>query len=135
MSEPKMIKIAGQDARHLHGILKTAEHCIDRLTAERDALLEELQKHATDRQIDEIKREMEAKGINPWGTKEAMDVELRKQASSPTKLREFKAGVKLAADLGRARLGDLADGPSDHPAGSSVASRAELDSFVMNAGG
>lgn len=130
----KTAKIAASHVQQFREILKTAADCLERVTAERDAVMEELKKQASNRQIEEIKTKMAAAGVNPYGTEADLERELQKKAADPVALSAFREAVAaLAPNTGLAKLGELADGP-DKPAGSSAQSKAALDSFVMEGG-
>lgn len=131
----QMIKLSAQDAKKIRGTLKTASAAIRKLAAERDALMEVVSRLTTDQELAAVKTAMARKGINPWGTEEAREAELRKIASAG-KLDLFKQAVDLSANLSVAKIGEVLD-DGVQPGGSakrSESSRQALDEFVMNGG-
>lgn len=124
-----IVKLSAKEAKKEAQLLKTAAACIRRVTAERDALIEELRKMSNDKRVAELKTKMAAKGLFPWGPPEANEEELQKIAAEG-RLEKFAEAVELASDLSRAKLGELSEAPNGGPS-KSAQSKAELDAFVL----
>jgi hypothetical protein len=128
-----MMKLSAQDARKVHGILKTAAACVRRVTAERDALLEKVAELVREKELAQMKQKLASKGLNPWGTPEATEQELSKIASEG-RLPLFKQALEIAPNMAVAKFGELVE--KSEAAGKdekrSEYSRAQLDAFVIN---
>lgn len=125
-----MMKLSAQDARKVHGILKTAADCIRRVTAERDALLEKLGELTQEKELAQIKQAMARKGMNPWGTADATEKELSKIASEG-RLPLFKQALEIAPSMAVAKFGELAE-KAEAVDKNSHQTKEALDSFVLN---
>lgn len=128
-----MVKLSEAQVKKIDGTLKLAAESLRKMAAERDALMEILAKKTASEEISVVKAAMLRKGINPWGTEQALDAELQKRASDG-RLAAFKEAVDMSANLSIGKIGSVLDDGAGPGGKKSDASRAELDNYVLNGG-
>jgi hypothetical protein len=130
-----MIKISQQAADQVVQMAKRAAAGIRLLVAENAALREKLASRELDSRIGAIKLAMDQSGaVNPWGSEEARDAALRKKAADG-KLEVLEEALRIVPDLSIAKIGELVDGSAKGESKPSTVAKAELDGWVMGAGG